>query len=199
METSSVRACGSTHHLPLLRGLVHSRHHLVMQKQKQRLVRHFLLIPPISGFRLPFGSGLGILDSAPTAWTSYAAGSVRGRALVARRPRNPLNFLKAGNGASLVPGRAHPRATGPAAERESLTATGTKPSPWRPDPAPRRGGENTTSGPLYPGIPPALWSQSAFPGVSCRRREEEGFFVCQVAKLVREEKSSRCISVNLLC
>ena len=65
-----------------------------------------------------------------------------------------------------------PGAPGPAAERESLTATGTKPSPWRPDPAPRRGGENTTSGPLYPGIPPALWSQSAFPGVSCRRRED---------------------------
>lgn len=60
----------SIFHLPLLRGLVHSRHHLVMQKQKQRLVRHFLLILPSSRFRLPFGSGLGILDSAPTAWTA---------------------------------------------------------------------------------------------------------------------------------
>ena len=70
VETRSVRACGSTHHLPLLRGLVHSRHHLVMQKQKQRLVRHFLFIFPSSGFRLPFGSRLGILDSAPNAWTA---------------------------------------------------------------------------------------------------------------------------------
>lgn len=43
----------SVFHLPLLRGLVHSRHHLVMEKQKQRLIRHFLLILPSSEFWLP--------------------------------------------------------------------------------------------------------------------------------------------------
>lgn len=37
---------GVTHHFPLLGGLVYSGHHLVMEKQKQRLVRHFPPIPP---------------------------------------------------------------------------------------------------------------------------------------------------------
>lgn len=36
---------GGTHHFPLLGGLVDSRHHLVVEKQKQRLVRHFPPIP----------------------------------------------------------------------------------------------------------------------------------------------------------
>jgi hypothetical protein len=40
------RVRGGTHHFPLLGGLVHSGHHLVMEKQKQRLVRHFPPIPP---------------------------------------------------------------------------------------------------------------------------------------------------------
>lgn len=40
------RVPGGTHHFPLLGGLIYSGHHLVMEKQKQRLVRHFPPIPP---------------------------------------------------------------------------------------------------------------------------------------------------------
>lgn len=84
--------------------------------------------------------------------------------LVARRPRNSLRPLKAGTRVSTEAGRAQPRATGsPRSRVKSLTAMGTKPSRQRPGPAPRQGGKKTTSGPLYPGIPPTLWSSSSFP------------------------------------
>lgn len=58
------RVRGSTHHFPLLGGLVHSGHHLVMEKQKQGLVRHF---PPMSPgpSRLQFSAGLTAPVSPP--------------------------------------------------------------------------------------------------------------------------------------
>lgn len=69
----------SVFHLPLLRGLVHSRHHLVMEKQKQRLIRHFLLILPSSEFWLPLELVWGF-RLAP--WATWPAPRLRQAAIL---------------------------------------------------------------------------------------------------------------------
>ena len=127
------------------------------------------------GFGSRLGPAWGFWIAPPMlgqlrGWLSPRPGPVRGWALVARRPGIHAASWRLVMERVWSRGELTPGPLSPTAERESLTATGTKPSPWKPDPAPRPGGEKTTSGPLYPGIPPALWSQSSLPGVNRWRR-----------------------------
>lgn len=87
------RVRGSTHHFPLLGGFVHSGHHLVMEKQKQRLVRHFPPMPPAPS-RLQFSAGLAVPVSprrrpAPDPESSDLTLPPRPRKAAVDRPRPP--------------------------------------------------------------------------------------------------------------
>lgn len=143
---------GETHHLPLLRGLVHAWHHLVMEKQKQRLVRHFLLI-----LKLWFSARSWAIWAAPPLPSAAARPSLLGdRGIYTASRRRVLEWT-------------HPRLPSFPARRESLTATGTKPNPQRPSPDPGLGAKkqlpvpSTRASSQLGGhrVPPLRWTAGA--------------------------------------